>query len=113
MRDAIASLSEFFEPVFAAIALALDFQERPHMPGVAQDRAGAAARHDGNPLRESHSGGLGITRSQPFVGTVISETAVVTAFIDALRDMEEALTTPLKSDLLSTFERKICSCAAK
>jgi hypothetical protein len=50
---------------------------------------------------------LVLTRSQPFAGKVIPETRVVSAFVDALSEMEDALNTPLKLDLLSTFERKI------
>jgi hypothetical protein len=50
---------------------------------------------------------LVLTRSQPFAGNIIPETAVVRAFVACLKEMEDVLNTPLKVDLLSTFERKI------
>jgi len=53
---------------------------------------------------------LVLTRSQPFAqatGTTVPEISVVQAFVDVIAPMAEALATPLKQDLLSTFARRI------
>ena len=51
-----------------------------------------------------------LTRSQPFEkakGTVVPEIQVVQAFVDVVRPMAEALSTDLRHDLLSTFQRRV------
>jgi hypothetical protein len=51
-----------------------------------------------------------LSRRQPFARdgeAVVPELAVVRAFTDVLRQREKALDSPLKHDLLSTFQRRI------
>jgi hypothetical protein len=53
---------------------------------------------------------LVLTRRQPFiddVATVVPEVDVVRSFVEIVSAMDKALTTPLKHDLLSTFQRRI------
>lgn len=51
-----------------------------------------------------------LTRSQSFAktaGATVPEIAVVRAFIEVVATMSDALASPLKNDLLSTFSRRI------
>ena len=53
---------------------------------------------------------LTITRPQPFITSaspVIPEINVISAFVSVLGEMENELTTTLKDDLLSTFQRRV------
>lgn len=59
---------------------------------------------------------LVLTRPQPFTfsrGRVVSEIDVVRAFCDVLATMEQELSGPLKSDLLSTFQRRVVARALR
>lgn len=59
---------------------------------------------------------LCITRSQPFsssIKPVIEEMAVIRSFIEIISDMENHLETNLKSDLLSTFQRRVVARAIR
>jgi hypothetical protein len=53
---------------------------------------------------------LVLTRPQAFAtatGTKVPELAVVRAFVDIIASMADALVSPLKRDLLSTFQRRV------
>jgi hypothetical protein len=53
---------------------------------------------------------LVVSRSQPFTGSarpIISEMSVISAFVGVLGEMESALESKLKHDLLSTFQRRV------
>lgn len=60
---------------------------------------------------------LTMTRSQPFSSSsktsIVQEIEVVRSFVDVIASMEEHLTTPLKADLLSTFQRRVVARATR